>query len=554
LDRNLREVAIGAVGELYVGGVSVGRGYLGRQALTAERFLPDAFTPRSDRRSAGARLYRTGDLARCLAHGEIEFLGRIDHQVKIRGFRIELGEIERVLGDLTAVRDTVVLALKDGLGGQRLVAYVVAEAGRDLDVKTLRKELLSRLPVYMVPLVFVILEELPLTPNGKVDRKALPQPDSEWLGSEIDYVAPRTHLEKQLVEIWQELLGLDRVGIYDDFFKIGGHSLLATQFVSRVRRQIGTDLPLGLLFGSPTIAALVAHLKTSTTRATTPFLVSLRSTGHRPPLVLAHAVGGDVVPYQGLAQALSEEQPLYGLRARGLEPGETPLDNLREMATQYVESIRELDTSGPYSLGGWSMGGLIAFEMAQQLVAMGAEVARLTLIDSHIPDPEAEALENDEFLFWSLFAQELGFNAGALGMVEKDLEKLAGQSLTERLTALLKAIRATGLLPTNFGLPEAQARFNVFSACVRANERYVAQPLTDVPTLLIEAQDRVDGGGAKLLPKWQPLIHGASLQVESLPGNHHSILIGAAAVPLAEVLEHFIQAQAPSKPLAVTVR
>ncbi|MGD2115490.1 MAG: amino acid adenylation domain-containing protein, partial [Acidobacteriota bacterium] len=264
VDRRGRPVPVGVVGELLLGGAGLARGYLGRPALTAERFVPDGLSD-----APGARLYRTGDLVRWLPDGELDFLGRADHQVKLRGFRIELGEIEAALGALPEVREAVVLvrqgARKDGIGGggddRRLVAYVVRARGGAPD--DLRPALRESLPEYMVPAVFVELDALPLTPNGKVDRKALPAPDLESVTE--TFVAPRTPVEEVLAGIWEEVLGFEgeaeRVGVDDDFFALGGHSLLATRVISRLRPAFGVELPVRALFEAPTVAHLAARVE-----------------------------------------------------------------------------------------------------------------------------------------------------------------------------------------------------------------------------------------------------------------------------------------------------
>ena len=246
LDAHQEPTPIGVPGEMYVGGAGVARGYLNREELTAQRFVPDPFTPN------GARLYRTGDLARRLANGDIEYLGRIDSQVKIRGFRIELGEIESALGSHPAVREAVVLAREDTPGDKRLVAYVVS-AEPPADAEALRAHIRAALPEYMVPAHFVTLEALPLTENGKVDRKALPAP--EHSGSEAEYVAPRNATEASLAQIWAEVLKLERVGIHDNFFELGGHSLLAVTLIERMRRA-GLNADVRALFATPTVAEL----------------------------------------------------------------------------------------------------------------------------------------------------------------------------------------------------------------------------------------------------------------------------------------------------------
>jgi hypothetical protein len=251
LDKNGHLVPIGVLGELYIGGDSLARGYWNRSDLTAEKFIPDSFA-----KEPGARLYRTGDLARYLPDGNIEFLGRIDNQVKIRGFRIEPGEIEEALGQHASIREAVVGIHEESSGNRRLIAYVVAIPGSALSINELRKYLRHKLPEYMVPSVFVMLESLPLTANGKIDRRALPRPDQSRPELDQRFVAPRTPTEELLVEIWANILQVDKVGVHDNFFDLGGHSLLATQVMARACDALRTDLPLRALFEDPTVAGL----------------------------------------------------------------------------------------------------------------------------------------------------------------------------------------------------------------------------------------------------------------------------------------------------------
>ena len=254
-DKDLNWLPVGVVGELYIGGDSLARGYINRPDLTAERFVPDPFSD-----EPGARMYKTGDLSRLMPAGAIEFLGRKDHQVKIRGFRVELGEIESVLAQNPAVREVVVLAREDTVGDRRLVAYVVSARGRELTVSELRASLAEQLPDYMVPSAFVIMDELPLTPSKKIDRSALPAPDTERPELSQAFMAPRTQVEKVLAEIWAEVLGLEKVGIQDNFFELGGHSILSIQLMNRVREALLADLPLRTLFQTPTIAGLATSI------------------------------------------------------------------------------------------------------------------------------------------------------------------------------------------------------------------------------------------------------------------------------------------------------
>jgi acyl carrier protein len=257
LDRQLQSVPIGVPGELYIGGACLARGYLRHPDVTAERFIPNPFSY-----TPGARLYKTGDLARYLPDGNIEFLGRIDFQVKIRGFRIELGEIEAVLRQHSGVHETVVLAREESPHDKRLVAYVVAVRGSTPSINELRQFLKQSLPEYMIPSVFVFLDALPLTPNGKVDRRALPAPDQSRPDVEAPFVAPRTPVEETIAAIWREILGVEQVSVYDNFFDLGGHSLLVMQVIAKIEQYIGIRLtPKDFIFQTLGQIALVCKEK-----------------------------------------------------------------------------------------------------------------------------------------------------------------------------------------------------------------------------------------------------------------------------------------------------
>jgi acyl carrier protein len=282
LDNALSLVAVGVVGELYIGGIGVGRGYLNDEQRTAQSFIPDPFCAEPD-----ARLYKTGDLARYLADGTLEFLGRIDHQIKIRGLRIELGEIEMALKRHPSVMDLVVVARKGSTGDQRLVAYVVlhkdqsATTGNDL-----QNYLMQQLPAYMVPSVIVFLEALPLNSNGKIDRRNLPLPESSRPDFERQMVAPRNSLEEEVVATWSRVLGIEQISIYDDFFALGGDSLLATRVTSGLRTSLMVEIPLRSFFEAPTVAQLaeiIMRLKEQHAMSQSPTLRKLSRQAYRLP-------------------------------------------------------------------------------------------------------------------------------------------------------------------------------------------------------------------------------------------------------------------------------
>jgi amino acid adenylation domain-containing protein len=379
LDGRLQPVPIGVPGELYIGGVCLARGYLNRPDLTAEKFLPN---PHSN--APGSRLYRTGDLARYLEDGSIEYLGRIDRQVKIRGFRIEPGEIESVLLAHPQVREAVVVAREDVPGERRLVAYVATGEG-EVSAGELRERLREQLPVHMVPSAFVFLEALPLNTNGKVDRRALPIPAVERIAVARAAFEPRTPTERWLVDTWQVHLGIRPVGIRDSFFEIGGESLMAARIFERIARDLGRRLSPATLFQAPTIEALAAILDQIDWTPDWKCLVPIRPNGTKPPFYCVHGARANMLFGETLARHITPEIPFYGLQSLGLDGKHAPLERVEEMAELYVSEIRSVQPNGPYYLGGYSLGGIIALEMAQQLVDQGHKVGMLAMLNSDCP-------------------------------------------------------------------------------------------------------------------------------------------------------------------------
>ena len=376
LDEALRPVPQGDTGELYIGGDCLAREYLHRPDETAARFRPDPF-----RDTADARMYRTGDLARAASDGTLEFLGRADHQVKVRGYRVELGEIEAVLNEHDSVREAVVVPDRGGeQGTQTLVAALILQPGASLDRSALRAALATRLPDYMIPSVFETVTTFPLTPSGKVDRKALSSLPRTAVPDRTDAVAPRDDLERFLVQLWKESLGLPEVGIRDDFFALGGHSIKAAEMLVSVSGHLGRELPLSLLADTPTIEALADKLRRSADRAGWSPLVPIRTEGSAPPLFCVHGGGLQVLGFRLLAEQLDPAQPVYGLQWAGLDGRPMP-STLTEIADLYLDEIRSVHPEGPYLLAGHCYGAMVCYEMAQRLRGAGETVELLVMID-----------------------------------------------------------------------------------------------------------------------------------------------------------------------------
>jgi amino acid adenylation domain-containing protein len=378
LDRHMQPVPVGVRGELWAGGDGLAIGYLNRPDLTSERFVP---CPHAD--APGELLYRTGDFARYLSDGTIQFLGRSDDQVKIRGFRIELGEVEAGLMRHPAVRQAVVVVRDEPATGKRLVAYLMAEPEERINARELRTFLKASLPDYMIPSAFIWLDEFPLTPNGKVDRRALPAPKREVTEETAEATrAPWNELEVRLARLWEDTLSVKPVGRHDNFFDLGGHSLLAARLFARLEKEFHRKLPLSVLFEAPTVAEMAALIQEEGWSASWRSLVPIQPKGSRPPLFALPGVGGNVIGYLQLAELLGKDQPFYGLQARGLDGKERPLTSMEEIAAHHVTELRTVQPHGPYFLLGLCVGGVIAYEMAQQLVRDGEKIGMLGMLDT----------------------------------------------------------------------------------------------------------------------------------------------------------------------------
>ena len=386
LDDHRQPAPLGSIGELYIAGDGVARGYLNRAGLTDERFVANPFG-----KHAGARMYRTGDLVRYLPDGNIECLGRTDHQVKILGFRIELGEIEGALKQHPGITQAVVVVREDTPGDKRLVAYVVPSSTPPPGAAELRGWLKQQLPKYMVPASYVVLDKLPISSNGKIDRKALPAPerDDGASGSSSTYITPRNDTEHKLAEIFSRVLGLEQVGIDDDFFDLGGHSLTAMRVISLLKSELDVDLPVRIMFKAHSVAqiaavvaerALAGHGNLSEEWGT---CIRIQPAGSNVPLFCVARPNVNALGYFFLSRHMGPEQPIYGLQCQLEEDPDidfTP-EQIRETAEEYVRAMRAVQARGPYYLVGQCQGAYIAFEMTRQLEAQGEHVAMLGMLD-----------------------------------------------------------------------------------------------------------------------------------------------------------------------------
>ena len=530
LDQRCQPVPPGAAGELAIGGLCVGRGYLGRPDLTAEVFVPDPFSA-----EPGARMYRSGDLVRLRPDGNLEFLGRKDQQVKLRGFRIELGELETLLRQAPGVRESVAMVREDAPGDKRLVAYFTQEpAGQDsgsrfsvLGSGELRAFLQERLPDYMIPDALVALSSLPLTPNGKVDRQRLPAPARQRSVLDLDFVAPRDQTELQVARIWEDLLRLRPISVTDQFFSIGGHSLLAAQLMVRIQREFGQQLPLSVLSQQATIEHMAGLLRQQSRQYTWTPLIGMQQEGQRPPLFFVHPLGGSVLCYVHLAAALAPDQPFYACQAPGLNGEQPVVTSVAALARLYLEYIRQVAPNGPYHLGGWSFGGAVALEMAHQL----EQVALLTIVNSPAPLADFKGEDVSDAALVLKFARSLGGGFGKnLAITREQLQPL---SLRDQFHLILDRAHSAQILLPGMEAEQLLTLYQVYKTNVLSFEAY-DPPVVVCNIHYVRARQQSEGSQNHALG-WSSLSRQPIL-VSELEGDHYSILAPPLVSALAALL------------------
>lgn len=532
LDKHFNPVPVGIPGELFLGGEGLFRGYHLQPEMTAEKLIPNPYG-----KTMCDHLYRTGDIVRYLPDGNIEFVGRVDNQIKLRGFRIELGEIESVLSMHPSVHDAVALLREDRPGDKRIVVYYALKPREKTDKKQIKDYIHGKLPEYMVPSDFIPLDVLPLTQNGKIDREALPVPNEDRASSIRDCHVPRNSTETLLAKIWEKALGVRPVGIRDNFFDMGGHSLLVIQVISLIRKHMGKQIAPADFFMNPTIEQLSEIFRSQGGSSPFSLLRPYQIHGAKPPFFCIHGEASEVAAHLGF------DQPFYGALPHGCF-GNTIPGTVAEMAAAYIEEIRALQPDGPYFIGGYSFGGLVAFEMAHQLKKMGEKTVILVLIDPTTIDHET--LNSSPFLkgrsncsmFDILFLKSVIYFNKFIGMKPKD------------------KLRAVFTLPYNIlikkrGIERLLMLFickcsTAFGLSVPLFLRWFYQYEYFFPRVAMAYRPKRYQGAAALfyteketgntISYWQKLIEDR-LEVYELPGGHYDLFKTPHANILAEKLK-----------------
>jgi amino acid adenylation domain-containing protein len=488
LDEAGESIESGGVGEIAIKSRFLSLGYWHQPALTHEVFATDPA-------GSNVRIYRTGDLGRLGPDGCLEHLGRKRFRAKVRGYSVEAAEVEVALRSIAGVKEAVVVPREARSGGADLIAYVVPASGMSPSTASLRQALIPLLPDYMTPTAFVFLETLPLTPNGKIDRLALPAPQSTHMRPAASIAAPRTPLETRLVQLWRELLGVDQLGVLDDFFTLGGHSLLAMQLLVRVQNELHVDIPLATLVEDATVAALARAIEAPGGIAVPPVLLAYKPYGRRPPFFCMHGV-------ERLARHMDPEQPFYALQSHAFDGRVSPT-SVEAIAEDYLHAIQLRQPQGPYFLGGYSFGGLVAFEIAQRLLHQGHKIGLLVLLDAGGPD-EGSAEQGTRFT-----------------------------RLKEHVNHLL-ARMCLMYLRTGRVLPMALRMRYFLGLAFGARRAYAPQAYPGRVILLRARENPRDP-----LKRWGRISQGG-LDIHEVPGNHFTMLQEPLVQEVATVLKQVL--------------
>lgn len=527
LDKEQHQVPAGEEGEIYIGGEGIARGYVGRPDLTGERFIDDTFS------GSGGKIYKTGDWGKMLDNGEVQYLGRIDHQIKIRGYRIETEEIEYQLKNQRDIKDALIILHEDRLGNKQLVAYIIAKGyftpyQRDKKIGKWKNNLKNKLPDYMVPSVFILIPRMPLMPNGKLDRKKLPIPTTKPLSRSNK--KPSTETEKKITQIILNNTDFEHIGINDNFIDLGIDSLIALTIIVGIEEQFHKRLPLTILVHYPSVKLLAQFIDSA---SDSPYnsLINLKTGGDKVPLYLVHGIGLNLFNFNSIIEHMDANQPVFGLRAAGLDGNEAPLESIETIAAYYNQEILSHDPIGPYAIAGYSMGGIIAYEMAIQLKEAGKKVEMLAMIDTNVQEsfqaPINNLLRKAERQIDKLIFRVGSFYKHPVSNIDY-LSQTFGQQIKAFLTrAGFRSKYAPSELPTymQYVVEKLEA------ACAN----YVIQPY-NLKIDLIKAEQRfyyVDD--PKYLGWGNYALDG--ITIYEVPGDHEEVFSSPNDMILAETLQ-----------------
>lgn len=517
LGPNLEPTAVGEFGEVFIGGDGLCRGYLNRSDLDLERLIPDPFTD-----SEGARLYRSGDLGRYMPSGDIEFGGRIDSQVKLRGFRIEPSEIECAASRCPGISLATVVAVLHKSGDKSLFCFYVADSESRTTAEQLRLHLQTELPLYMVPAHFRQLESMPLTANGKVDRRILIELGSQAISTRAAVSEELHDIEPALLAMFRSVLGTEDVSLDDDFFAIGGHSLAAARLFAKIEERFGAKLPLAAMFRAPTIRSLAAVVRDRTATEEWSPLVAIRTEGTRPPLFLVHAIGGNVLNYKRLDAYLPADQPIYAFQAAGLKDNRGGGITIEEMAFTYITALRSVQPEGPYYLGGFSAGGVVAYEMAQQLVRQGEQVGTLLLFDSCVTPSVAALLRSRNFRKAASRGLQIGLWNVRYLLRTHPLSFARQKAHNVRLNMRILFYRLKSESKDSTQRGPANVSLTIEEAFVSALEQYTPEPYSGPAVLFRTAGSDYYNRDATL--GWSQLIP-TGIDIVDIGGDHDTMFV-----------------------------
>lgn len=538
LDEQMKPVPEGESGEIVIGGDGVSKGYWQREELTAQRFIADPFSQKAD-----ARMYRSGDLGRLKKNGEIKYEGRVDNQVKIRGFRIELGEIEYHLSRLNYINDVATTVHEDQHGEKNIVAYVISDLEEGKDDSSFKKEIIvdwgnrlrNHLPYFMIPSFWVRVKEFPLSPNGKVDVKKLAPPETykkQAVKQAVDQnsgIAPLNEYEQLIKDIWESELGLTDLSIDDNFFELGGHSMVAVKVMNRIGKQTNAKLPIASLFEYPTIASL-AKLLDNTAYFTYRSLVAIKPFGSKPPIYLIHGGSLNILLYKALEPFLSKDQPLYGIQALGLDGNLTHLNSIESIAKRYLDELLEQNPDGPYILIGYSYGGIVVFEMARQLIAMGKEIKMLGIMDTNVSDrvsPEEKPSKVIRFL--NRQVRKAAFFGGNMMHSPREVINYQWSVLNRKLNKSFQVAEDEQIY--DYGMPVIEAYNNAY-------DNYILKPL-DVKVHLFRVKERTYFVDDRTYLGWMKYAK-KGVSVYDVRGDHKTFILPPHNEHLIKMIEKII--------------